>query len=151
MRTLFTLLAFLATALPAAAFDTPKALLDALYAPYFKADMDFSGQDALRSIGLKALFDADAKDANGEVGRIDFDPYIQGQDWDTKSVTIGKPEVLGGTARVVADFTNFDRKNHLTYSLVLERDGWKVDDVYWLADGDFPATSLRELLTAPFP
>ena len=62
-------------------------MMKALYQPYFREPMDFSEQDQLRSLGLQALFEADAADANGEVGRIDFDPFIQGQDWDTKEVT----------------------------------------------------------------
>ena len=148
---ILTLLFALLLATPALAYDDPLEMMKALYQPYFKEPMDFSEQDSLRSLGLQALYEADAADANGEVGRIDFDPFIQGQDWDTKEVTIGQPEVLGGTARVCVEFTNFDRPIVLTYSLVLERDGWKVDDVWWPADGDYEAMSLRRLLTAPFP
>src|SRR5690606_36738470 len=103
-------------------------------------------QESLRSVGLTALYDADAEEAGGEMGRIDFDPFIQGQDWDTSEVTVRDPVILGGTARADVEFTNFGRPIRLTYSLVLERDGWKIDDVYWPADPDFPEGSLREIL-----
>lgn len=149
MRAL-ALAAALLFATPALAYDDPKAMLEAFYAPYFSGTMDFAAHDALESLGLKALYEADSKDANGEVGRIDFDPFIQGQDWDTTAVTIGKIDILGGTARAEVDFTNF-RPVHLVYTLVLERDGWKVDDVYWPAEGEYDAMSLRQLLTSPFP
>lgn len=144
------LVAGLLFATPAFAYDDPKAMLEAFYAPYFSGQMDFSAQDQLQSLGLKALFEADREDANGEIGRIDFDPFIQGQDWDTTSVSIGKVQVLGGTARAEVEFTNF-RPLHLTYSLVLERDGWKVDDVYWPEEEGYGPMSLRQLLTSPFP
>lgn len=150
LRILITLAAAL-FATQAVAYDDPLEAMKAFYAPYFSEPMDFSGQDNLRSIGLQALYEADAAEADGEIGRIDFDPYIQGQDWDTEVVTIGLPTVTGGTARVEVEFTNFDRPIRLTYSLVLERDGWKVDDVYWPADGEWPEGSLRQILAGPMP
>ena len=46
-----------------ATFDTPTALVDALYAPYLKADFDWNSFDeaSFRSKALDALFDKDAK------------------------------------------------------------------------------------------
>jgi hypothetical protein len=99
-------------------------------------------------VGLLYLIDADRADAGGEIGRLDFDPFISGQDWQTTTVTVGEPDVVGGTARVSVDYDNFGEMHHAVYALVLERDGWKIDDVTYPGEEGF---SLRELLTSPFP
>jgi hypothetical protein len=134
----------------AAAYDTPKALLEALYFPYFQgADYDWSGFDepALRSRALNALFDKDAAETpEGDVGRIDFDPYIDAQDYDLTDFAIGEAKVTGDTATVEVTFTNFEQPEDIVFTLVKEPDGWKVDDVE--SRGAYPYR-LTDLLTAP--
>jgi hypothetical protein len=129
----------LAVVLPGAALaeDGPKGTIEAFYRPYLIQEMSFDSRPMYQSEGLNLLFEQDRKDAGGEIGRIDFDPYVQGQDWDTKHVE-------------VTSVDNFGREIHLTFALVLERDGWKIDDVSWV-DGEFGIQSLREILTAPIP
>ncbi len=83
-RTALVLMLLALGAAPAFAYDTPKALLTALYAPYLKGDsFDWSKWDEtpFRSKALNALFARDTKEAKGEVGRLDFDPYVDGQDF----------------------------------------------------------------------
>jgi hypothetical protein len=132
----------------ALAFDDPKEMLEAFYAPYLRQEMSFDDRPKFQSLGLNALFDLDAKEAKGEIGRIDFDPYIQGQDWDTKSVTVTSVDQRGGTARATVELDNFGETFELTFALVLERDGWKIDDAAWV-DGELGIHSLREVLTGP--
>lgn len=67
-RLALALLAFAATIVPAFAYDTPEALLKALYAPYAEGDsFDWSKWDEakFRSEELNELFDKDAKEADG--------------------------------------------------------------------------------------
>ena len=145
-------LALMLFALPgtAVAANGPKETIEALYVPYLNQAISFDSRPIYQSVGLNLLYEQDRKDAGGEVGRIDFDPYIQGQDWDTKHVEVTSVDQLGGTARATVELDNFGKEIHLTFAMVLEREGWKVDDVSWV-DGELGIQSLREILTSPFP
>ena len=153
MRKLLTaLLVFAGSIAPVWAYDTPKELLEAIYQPYLTADFDWSSWNAedFRSEELNALFaKADAETPEGEVGRIDFDPYINAQDYNITGLDVGEAKIDGDKATAEVLFVNFDLPQHMTYSLVKETDGWKVDDIE-SHDPDYPY-SLRELLMAPLP
>lgn len=151
-RLALALLITVAGALPAFAFDTPQALLKALYAPYAKADFDWSSFDEskLRSKALNDLFAKDAAETpEGDVGRLDFDPYVDGQDYDLKNLKIGEPAITGDAASVEVTFKNFDQAEDMTYALVKESDGWKIDDV--VSNSKENPYSLKAILTAPMP
>jgi hypothetical protein len=125
-----TVLSALLLLVPAAhAFDTPEALLDAFYQPYFSGDFP-EDEAQFRSAELQALYDRDAEiTPEGEMGAISFDPYIDGQDFDLTEFEIGEAEISGDTATVDVSFLNFGEPRSLTYELVLEEDGWRIDDV----------------------
>lgn len=110
-------------------YDTPQALLDAFYAPYFSGE--FNDDEAqFRSQALQALYDNDAQvTPAGEMGALSFDPYIDGQDFDIADFEIGAPGIAGEYASADVTFTNFGEPRSLTYELVFEDGGWKIDDV----------------------
>jgi Protein of unknown function (DUF3828) len=149
-RLILALIALAFTAAPAFAFDTPRALLEALYSPYSKGDsFDWNSWDEtqFRSKHLNELFAKDQKEADGEVGRLDFDPYIDGQDYQISALKIGDAAIDGDTATVEVTFKNFDTPDDLVFALVKETDGWKVDDVV-SSDKNFPY-SLKAIMEAP--
>jgi hypothetical protein len=151
MRTLLAALVVLAGSIvPALAYDTPAALLEAIYAPYADDNFDWSSWEpaAVRSAGLNALFAKDDEERPDDmVGRIDFDPYINAQDYNLADLVIGDARIDGDKATADVTFVNFDLPQHMTFSLIKEADGWKVDDVE-SHDADYPY-SLRALLEAP--
>jgi len=149
-RFALTLVALALTALPAFAFDTPKDLLTALYAPYAKGDsFDWSKWDEskFRSTHLNELFARDLEEANGGIGRLDFDPYIDGQDYRITGLKFGDPTIAGDTAKVEVTFKNFDTPEDLMFTLVKQTDGWKVDDVV-SSNKEFPY-SLKAIMEGP--
>jgi hypothetical protein len=112
----------------AQSFDTPEALLEAFYAPYFSGDF-YEDETPFRSSALQALYDRDDEvTPDGEMGAISFDPYIDGQDFDLSEFAIGTPAIAGEEAVVDVSFRNFGAARSLTYELVFEN-GWKIDDV----------------------
>ncbi len=142
----------LAAVAPALAYDDPKALVDAIYTHYTDRDFDWSSFDdaSIRSRELNELFARDADQSDGEVGRIDYDPYINAQDYELSDLVVSDSKVDGDHATIDVSFTNFDYRVNLTYALVKESDGWKVDDVKSLdASGEW--MSLHDLLAAPLP
>lgn len=127
------LLTLTLAAFPAAAetFKTPRALLKALYA----YDTEASDPDApspyapFFSDALNARFQQDLDNTEpGDVGAVDFDPVLAGQDGEATGVKVGEPEVVDDTAEVEVTFRNGGPVT-LFYTLVREHGGWKVDDI----------------------
>lgn len=147
MLTLFALVAS-AFGADAATYKTPQALIEAIYA----YDPNESEADApspyglFFSKGLNTLFqkDRDGK-ADDEIGSVDFDPVIGGQDGAAENVRPGAPIIIDDTAELEVTFTNGGPMT-LYYTLVRENGGWKVDDIA-SQQGEFP-WSLRDLLTS---
>jgi hypothetical protein len=104
---------------------------------------------ALQSKRLNDLFEADSKEANGEIGRIDFDPFINGQDYDVSKVEVGEPAYAAGKALVRVNVVNFGKPDEFGILLVKEGDAWKVDDVW--NEGDDYRYDLLDILQAPMP
>lgn len=144
----------LAGAVPALAFDTPEELLKAVYAPYATPSDQFDwanyDETPLRSKALNALFAKDAAETpDGDIGRLDFDPYFDGQDYELTNLRIGVPAISGSKADVEVTFENMGLGEDLMFHLVKEADGWKVDDVV-SSNKDFPY-SLKAIMSAPMP
>lgn len=123
-------------------YDTPKSLIEAFYAPYLVASENFDSkafddQNTMRSAALQELYDQDAADTpEGEQGTLDFDPYIGGQDWTITDFEIGQARVDGDTASIDVSFKNFGEVRNLTYELVMENGGWKINDLVSNTPGD---------------
>lgn len=155
MRLLAALGFLLAAVLPTAAFDDPKALVEAFYASYSEQDFDKfialkNDEQSFFSEGLKALYAQDAADSErlGGIARIDFDPWINGQDFLITELFIGDGELTSDTtATVPVDFKNMDRVNNSWVYAVKEADGWKIDDIENF-DPEYPYR-LRAILEAP--
>ena len=130
LATLATALFLALTGFAAAqTYDTPQALLEAFYAPYFSGDFP-EDESQFRSDALRALYDTDADlTPEGEMGALSFDPYIDGQDYEITDFEIGTPVVDGERATVEVTFANFGDLRDLVYDLVFENGGWKIDDV----------------------
>jgi hypothetical protein len=137
MRIAAMILGLLLAALPirSALADGPADLINEIYAIYLKSNGDGSAlaeqyQGRFTSKRLDGLFDTyDKNSSPDEVGALDFDPFIDAQDYELKDFAIASEKVSGETATIVVNFTNFDRRTTLTYSLVREAGAWKVDDI----------------------
>jgi hypothetical protein len=142
--------AFLAVAAagPAVAFDDPRELLEAFYAGYMPPNEFPPSQAPFRSERLNALFEADVAEANGEIGRIDFDVFVNGQDYLITDLVVAEPYLAGGKAVVKVTFKNVDTPQELGFLLV-DEDGWKIDNV-WNSSDEF-SYDLLDILQAPLP
>jgi len=79
---------------------------------------------------LSALFDLDTKEAGGEVGRMDFDFWMNGQDGTISAVTVSKISVENTKDRqiIVAKFKNEKTPNEIHFYFERTSKGWKLDD-----------------------
>ncbi len=100
---------------------------------------------------LAALFEDEARYANGEVGRLDFDYFTGAQDQELSEVVVTGDDVPGAADRkvVVARFKNMGRPITIFFYFERITDAWYLDDVGspgYLGADDPPAWTLSLLL-----
>lgn len=138
---------------PESTFADPRSVAEALYSPYGDPEFLWRTWDESQffSTGLNALYARDRADSEAQqtVGRLDFDPFINGQDFDVTGLAFGPAQMNGDTATVAVSFANFEQPQTVTLAFVREDGRWKVDDAR-NDDPDYPY-GLREILEAPFP
>lgn len=131
-----TILLVLGFAGGAVAYDSPKALVEAIYAPYKSGQKHEGGLQQFYSAKLRGMYDAHSEakvsDVSFEEGSKDilsFDPFVEGDNALLLDVAITEPVINGDRAATIVTFHNFDHLVMLSLALVREADGWKVDDV----------------------
>ena len=122
-----------------------RAFIESLYANYKNDSFcpACEGKRRFFDASLSKLLDADAKQADGEVGALDGDPVCLCQDpagMKAKILSVAlKPP--NATVTVELDFTLAKEKRRATFDLVPENGQWRIHDIH---DSDTP--SLRALL-----
>jgi hypothetical protein len=94
---------------------------------------------------LAGLIIRDRKNAHGEVGQLDGDPFIDAQDWNIDKFDIEVSDAAPGKAKATVKFVNLDRPATIVLDLVKIKNDWRVGDITWQRDGK-PQT-LRALFT----
>jgi len=117
---------------PALAADPgPEATVKKLYAE------PHPNHSAVYSKRLQSLFDADAKQANGATGNLDFDYRLNGEPLkpDTvKNLTFKEATEGKDQAKVTVERKGGDGSKAIVYDLVREDGGWKVSDAHAIGD-----------------
>jgi Protein of unknown function (DUF3828) len=128
-----TAIALGAAAPPAQVYGDPVALITTIYNTYTEIAPDADGMPGLPGIyskRLQALVDKDEKETpEGEVGRIDWDLFVDGQDWQLTELKIVPVSQSTSHAEVRATFKNFGEAHDILYTLVLENGQWRIDDI----------------------
>lgn len=97
---------------------------------------------------LSDLIWQDANTSSGEVGAIDADPLYNAQDTEIKNFAVGSAVVADGTATVPVNFTNFGKKQTITFALKQVGGEWKIDNILY-GKGDSLLKWLRGTYSAP--
>ena len=86
--------------------------------------------DDIYSARLDALFKLDSKEAGREVGRIDFDFWMNAQDGAIGGVSVTSVPVESAPGRmvVIAKFKNEKTPNEIHFYFEKTPAGWKLDD-----------------------
>jgi hypothetical protein len=133
---------------------TPQSFLKSVYLPYQRSDkaLDIGSEaKAARYFtpDLARLIGADVAEAakRNEVGRLDFDPFIGGQDWAPRKIELKvNPGPAPDHASGTASFMPLGEKQRTVVTLDLVRTpaGWRISDIHWQGQSD----SLLKILTA---
>jgi hypothetical protein len=144
-----------AAALPApvlAADAAAQAFVAAIYAAYTGKNgngIQLDSDDALRRYfepGIAAAIRKDQKNSEqrNEVGTLDFDPFVDGQDWDIPSVDIAIRDTAPDKAVATVKFTSSGKPTTVVLELLKIRNNWRVRDITWNRD-DGKTETLRSL------
>lgn len=94
---------------------------------------------------LAALIIKDQKAAHGELGTLDFDPFIDAQDWEISAVDIAVRDAAPDKAVATVSFKNIDHRSTIVLDLAKIKTDWRIANITWQRDGGKKAT-LRGLL-----
>lgn len=131
-----------------------ETFLKHVYAIYEKSDkgLDISSQSRAARYFVPALAKLIAQDLaqsakRNEVGKLDFDPFIGGQDWaptkiDLKVMAGATADHLTGTAR----FTPLGEKQATVVTLDLTKTaaGWRIADIHWAGQAESLMAIMRK-------
>ncbi len=113
----------------AAPADDPLALITTIYKTY-QSDTDTPGLANVYSRRLQGLIDEDEKKTPpGEAGTIDWDLFIDGNDWVLSNLRIALVSRSATRARVRAAFENHQEPRDIAFDLVHEDGRWVIDDI----------------------
>ena len=86
---------------------------------------------------LAALMVKDQKAAakRGEVGLLDFDPFVDAQEWEISAFDIAVSDTAPGKAIATVKFTNLGKPTIVTLDLIASKNEWRIRDITWQIDG----------------
>jgi Protein of unknown function (DUF3828) len=131
-----------------AADPSAQSFVQAIYDQYKGKDakgVELTDNAAVRRYfapALAALIIKDRRQARGEVGKLDADPFIDAQDWEIEGVEVAVRDTAAGKARATVSFKNLGQPQTVILDLVKLKQDWRIADITW----DRKAT-LRGLLT----
>jgi len=82
---------------------------------------------------LAALILQDQREAarHQEVGTLDFDPFVDAQDWDIAAFNVAMNEKGSDKASATVQFNNFGKPQTIVLDLVKIKNEWKITDITW--------------------
>ena len=84
--------------------------------------------------GLLSLFLKDQSESKGEVGKLDFDPLYDAQDFDIKDFAVALVAQQKDSAEVAASFKNIGTSEKIVFLLTNTAQGWRITDIKY-SDG----------------
>lgn len=136
----FVLPAILGGARPLAAADaSAHDFVAAIYDTYLGKDAKGLALDSDAKVrryfepSLAALVLKDRKLAarRGEVGLLDFDPFVDAQDWQISDLRVAVEDSGPGKARATVKFKNVDQASTVVLELITVGKAWKISNVTW--------------------
>ncbi|HEY1203681.1 MAG: DUF3828 domain-containing protein [Bryobacteraceae bacterium] len=153
LRTLFLALpasAFLG-AFPLAAstrIDDPVAFVRGVYTHYVAAQgraQDYNAPRDIYTPRLSKLFEDDRKKAPaGEEGCLDFDYWVNGQDWRLTNIEVTEAMASQDRKVVVAKFANAGKPQEIHFEFRRIDGRWLLDDVSSLKDMPWTLSRILE-------
>ena len=130
--------AFVMPAFAGAVPDEPKAIVKDIYEEMTKTTT-FTVPDNVYSPRLAKLFAEDQADGEkgGGVGRLDWDAWVNGQDFQIKNVTVTsrKDEFRDDREIVKVKMINIGKPAVVFFYFERVKGHWQIDDIRWPGKG----------------
>ena len=128
-------MAFAYAALPALAaptrIDDPLTFVRGVYAHYANnKSTNYAPPNDIYTPRLQALIRDDRRRAKGEVGCLDFDFWVDGQDWSIKNVSVTAGPAAEDRQTIIAKFVNLDSPEEIQFDFRKIAGRWLLDDVH---------------------
>jgi hypothetical protein len=138
--------------LAAAPADAAKAFVTKIYDAYKGKNskgVSIGTEAAIRTYfdpALAALIikDEQAAAKRKEVRALDFDPFVDGQEWELSEVNVAVSQALPDKAVATVNCKNFGLPTKIVLNLVRTKSDWRIADITWQRGDSMPET-LREL------
>jgi hypothetical protein len=83
------------------------------------------------SLAAAILKDQKESVRRNEVGALDFDPFVDAQDWEIGAFTISVSEAGPDKASATVKFANFGKPSTVVLDLVKVKNEWRITDITW--------------------
>jgi hypothetical protein len=131
-----------APAASAAADESPRAFVTAIYDTYVGKSGNGVALDSDRAVqrylepSLGALIRKDQKEAarRNETATLDFDPFVDAQDWDIAAFKIEISDTGPDKASATVKFNNSEKPTTVVLDLVKIKNEWKISNIAWKRD-----------------
>lgn len=133
-------------ALAATRVDEPKSFVTQVYQRFIAAQSSgasYTPPSDIYSARLGALFRKDKQRARGEVGCLDFDFWVNAQDWEISDVSVTSSDEGPQRKTVIAKFLNIGKPQEIHFDFRRNGGRWQLDDVHSVLD---PRWTLSEIL-----
>jgi len=145
----FTLSSVLLSA--ATKIDDPKAFVTEVYRRYIVAQSnrgsEYSPPDDIYTPRLAKLIRDDRRKAKGEVGCLDIDFWVNGQDWEISNLAVTSTDQGPDRKTVIAKFRNLGDSEEIHFDFRRNAGRWQLDDVHSMKA---PPWTLSEILKCTF-
>ncbi len=71
---------------------------------------------------------------SGIIGRLGFDPVLDGTDDNLDNLVLGEPQIVGNTALMRVSFTVEGKPSQIVYSFIKVNGQWRIDDIEHISD-----------------
>jgi hypothetical protein len=123
----------------AAADASPRAFVAAIYDAYVGKNGNGVALDSNQMVqryfepSLAVLIVKDQNDAaqRKEVAALDFDPFVDAQDWDIAAYDLAMNDKGADKASATVTFNNFGKAKTVVLDLVKIKNDWKISDIAW--------------------
>jgi len=78
---------------------------------------------------LLALYLKDQAESKGEVGKLEFDPLYNAQDFEIKDFSVALVTQKEDSAEVAASFKNMGKSEKIVFLLTNTPQGWRIADI----------------------
>jgi hypothetical protein len=123
----------------AVADASPRAFVASIYDAYVGKNgngIAFDSNQMVHRYFEPSLAAAIVKDQNDaaqrkEVAALDFDPFVDAQDWDIAAYDVAMNDKGADKASATVTFNNFGKAKTVALDLVKIKSDWKISDIAW--------------------